>query len=120
MGVRLSLMGERQRAHPARGPASRFRSVFAHTSIWLTTEYSVLLGTPDPLEIDLRRVNWRLESPAVRASLAEVGLGDPAALLHERIETRAATAKRYNKPRPTCVMPPTRRASSSTWPRVRR
>jgi spermidine synthase len=58
-----------------------FRSVFPHTSVWLNKDYTVLLGTPERLRIDLDAVRSRLDSPSVKASLEEVDLGDPISLL---------------------------------------
>jgi spermidine synthase len=58
-----------------------FHSVFPHTSVWLNTGYSVLLGAPEPLGIDYDRVRSRLTAPALGASLEEVLLGDPISFL---------------------------------------
>ena len=58
-----------------------FLKVFPHTSVWLTPGYSVMLGTGSPLKIDYEQLQRRLGSDDVRASLAEVELGDPASYL---------------------------------------
>jgi len=58
-----------------------FRSVFPHTSLWLNTNYTVLIGTSERLRIDLDAVKSRLASPSVQANLAEVDLGDSISIL---------------------------------------
>jgi spermidine synthase len=58
-----------------------FRVAFPHATLWTTRGYSVLLGTPEPLSIDYRRVVARLGGEAVRGPLAEVGLDRAAAFL---------------------------------------
>ena len=58
-----------------------FQMIFPHTTLWLFNEYTVLLGTLDPLQMDVGCLKERMEQPKVRDSLTEVGLGDPVALL---------------------------------------
>ena len=58
-----------------------FRAVFPHASLWLTHEYSILLGTPDPLRVDLEGLGERLADEAVGANLRSVDLGDPVSFL---------------------------------------
>jgi len=58
-----------------------FRSVFPHASLWVTSDYSVMLGTPERLRIDVDRLEERLGREDVRASLADVDLDDPIAFL---------------------------------------
>jgi spermidine synthase len=58
-----------------------FHSVFPHSSLWLNTGYSVLLGAPERLRIDYDRLRSGLESPAVGTSLEAVHLGDAISFL---------------------------------------
>ena len=58
-----------------------FQSVFPHTSLWMTEGYTVLLGTPGPLEVDLDRLEKRLGEPGVRENLAEVDMEDSLGFL---------------------------------------
>ncbi len=58
-----------------------FRAVYPHASLWLTHQYSILLGTPDALLIDYAALERKLGQPAVRANLRSVDLGDPPSFL---------------------------------------
>lgn len=58
-----------------------FQSVFPYTTLWLFNEYTILLGTLEPLRIDFRELKARMGQPKVRDSLTDVGLDDPVALL---------------------------------------
>jgi hypothetical protein len=71
-----------------------FRSVFPHATVWLNPRYSVLLGTPGPLRVDLERLGERLRSPRARAGLQEVNLSDPLSLL-ATLALDEAAAKEY-------------------------
>jgi spermidine synthase len=69
-----------------------FQTVFPHASLWLTTNYTILLGTPEELRIDLGRLRQRLTSEAVAGPLAEVDLGDAFSLLSAiALDERALT-----------------------------
>ena len=58
-----------------------FQTVFPHATLWLTHDYSIMLGTPAPLRIDLPRLRERLANEAVGANLLSVDLGDPVSFL---------------------------------------
>ena len=58
-----------------------FRAVYPHASLWLTHQYSILLGTPGALHIDYAALERKLGQPAVRANLRSVDLGDPPSFL---------------------------------------
>jgi hypothetical protein len=58
-----------------------FQQVFPHASLWITDEYSVLLGAPDGLRMDIARVERRLVGEAVRSTLSEVDLADATSFL---------------------------------------
>lgn len=58
-----------------------FRAVYPHASLWLTHQYSILLGTPGALHIDYAALERKLEPLGVRVSLRSVDLGDPPSFL---------------------------------------
>ena len=58
-----------------------FRAVYPHASLWLTQQYSILLGSPDALHIDYATLERKLGQSAVRANLRSVDLGDPPSFL---------------------------------------
>ncbi|MYF92660.1 MAG: hypothetical protein F4184_11330, partial [Gemmatimonadetes bacterium] len=58
-----------------------FRAVYPHASLWLTHQYSILLGTPGALHIDYAALERKLGQPEVRANLRSVDLGDPPSFL---------------------------------------
>ncbi|HKQ59803.1 MAG TPA: fused MFS/spermidine synthase, partial [Candidatus Polarisedimenticolaceae bacterium] len=47
-------------AEDFKGILRTWSGVFPHASLWLTTDYAVLLGTSQPLEVDLPRLRERL------------------------------------------------------------
>lgn len=56
-----------------------FRAVFPHSSLWVYPELSTdafLMGTAEPLAIDVRRLAERLRQPAVIEDVLEAGLAD--------------------------------------------
>ena len=58
-----------------------FQTVFPHASLWLTNDYTLILGTQQKLRLDWRLLEESLTHAKVRRSLEEVDLGDPYALL---------------------------------------
>lgn len=62
-----------------------FRSVFPHATLWYLsnypTHYALLVGSVEPLRIDVTRAVRRLAETDVRQDLAEIGLDRPAKLL---------------------------------------
>ena len=58
-----------------------FRAVYAHATLWLTRDYSILLGTPGPLRIDFEVLRQQLKKEGIGADLREVDLGDPVSFL---------------------------------------
>ena len=63
-----------------------FRVVFPHASVWfmntLPTDFLIVVGTPEVLEIDLEQLRSRMSCPGVREDLAAVGLADPLRLAY--------------------------------------
>lgn len=60
-----------------------FLAEFPHASIWYkyTSDFCVLIGTPEPLKLDFQDIQRRLESPVVRQHLALSGVVDVYDLL---------------------------------------
>ncbi len=58
--------------------ARTFRSVFPHTSVWysinLPTDFVILIGTEEPLALDLQRMRERINAPLVERDLAAIGM----------------------------------------------
>lgn len=67
-----------------------FLDVFPHASLWTTEFHEMLLvGSLDPIALDVERIGQRFEQDTVRSALAEVGIVSPAALLSTYITDRA-------------------------------
>ena len=58
-----------------------FGAVYPHASLWLTQAYSIMLGTPEKLRLDLDKLQEALAHQGVSADLQEVDLGDPVSFL---------------------------------------
>lgn len=58
-----------------------FQSVFPNASLWLTKNYTVVLGTPGPLRVDFGLLKRKFGLEEVKEKLDQVDLGDPIALL---------------------------------------
>lgn len=56
-----------------------FQIVFPHTSLWFTSDFALLIGTQEPLHLDLDQLAVRLADPAVAQDLAEL---DDLAIRH--------------------------------------
>jgi spermidine synthase len=60
---------------------STFVAVFPHTSIWFLGTEGVLVGTLDPLRIDVEAIERKMADRGVRADLEKISLSDPKRLL---------------------------------------
>ncbi len=61
-----------------------FAAAFPHTTLWQTDVGDLfMIGTADPLVVDLARWERLAESPAVRRDLEALGFGSPLALLSD-------------------------------------
>jgi len=59
-----------------------FLDVFPHASLWTTELHEMLLlGSPDPIELDAARIAARFARPDMATALSDVGVASPAALL---------------------------------------
>lgn len=84
-----------------------FLDVFPHASLWTTDFHEMLLvGSRDPIPLDSTRITQRLAQPDVAASLRDVGVSSPAALLatwvtgREGLERYAGAAAAVTDDRP--------------------
>jgi spermidine synthase len=76
--------------------ARTFQDVYPHATLWLNRfkGYALLLGTLDPLRIDVARLETRLRSTAMQRDLAEVHVATPWQFL-EGFTMHADTLRRY-------------------------
>ncbi len=58
-----------------------FHEVFPQAAIWISGTDALLVGSPDPISLDLERLRLRLEEEKIRTHLAEVGIRTPTAFL---------------------------------------
>src|SRR5207249_3608427 len=70
--------------------------VYPHATMWLNRfkGYTLLLGTLEPLQIDVSRLDAHFRTPAVQRDLAEVHVGTPWQFL-ESFAMRSDTVRRY-------------------------
>jgi spermidine synthase len=67
-----------------------FLDVFPHANLWTTELHEMLLvGSLDPIELDAGQIATRFNQPEVAATLREVGINSPAALLATWVTDRA-------------------------------
>ncbi len=67
-----------------------FIDVFPHASLWTTEFHEMLLvGSMQPVELDVDCISQRFEQENVRSTLADVGVVSPAALLATYVTDRA-------------------------------
>ena len=63
-----------------------FHHVFRHTSVWYMntrpTDFLIVVGTPEVLDIDLDSLRRRMLVPAIAQDLSGIGLADPCRLLY--------------------------------------
>jgi spermidine synthase len=76
--------------------ARTFQDVYPHATMWLNRfkGYTLLLGTVEPLRIDLARLQAHFRTPAIQRDLAEVHVATPWQLL-ESFTMRPETIRRY-------------------------
>jgi len=76
--------------------ARTFQDVYPHATMWLNRfkGYTLLLGTLEPLQIDVSRLDAHFRTPAVQRDLAEVHVGTPWQFL-ESFAMRSDTVRRY-------------------------
>ena len=76
--------------------ARTFQHAYPHATMWLNRfkGYTLLLGTREPLQIDVARLEAHFRTPAIQGDLAEVHVATPWQLL-ESFTMRADTLRRY-------------------------
>jgi spermidine synthase len=96
-----------QNGDDTRALVKSFIEIFPHATLWTTELHEMLLiGSFDPMPLDLATFARRFAEPAVRDALAEVGIASPAALLstwiadRDRLVTFAGTALPVTDDRP--------------------
>jgi spermidine synthase len=71
-----------QNDEDSRSLVRSFLDVFAHSSLWTTEIHeTLLLGSAQPLDLDVPRIVQRFDQQSVASALQEVGIGSPAALM---------------------------------------
>ena len=82
-----------QNGEDTRSLVRAFIDVFPHASLWTTDFHEMLLvGSMTPMELDAGRIASRMAEPQVAATLAEVGVASPAALLATWVTDRKGLA----------------------------
>ncbi|CAE6791207.1 Polyamine aminopropyltransferase [Paraburkholderia aspalathi] len=79
-----------QNEEDTRSLIQSFIQVFPHAALWTTELHEMMLvGSMQPLELEVPRIEARFAQPQVAAALREVGIASPAALLATWITDRA-------------------------------
>ncbi|PYM17744.1 MAG: hypothetical protein DMD81_08010 [Candidatus Rokuibacteriota bacterium] len=76
--------------------ARTFQDVYPHATVWLNRfkGYTLLVGTLEPLSIDVARLERHFATPAIQRDLAEVHVATPWQFL-ESFVMRSDTVRRY-------------------------
>jgi spermidine synthase len=97
-----------QNDEDSRAMVRAFLDAFPHATLWTTELHEMLLiGSNDPIELDAATIEQRFQRRSVAASLGEVGIDSPAALLATWITDRtgleryAGNAKAVTDDRPS-------------------
>jgi spermidine synthase len=78
-----------QNDEDSRAMVRAFLDAFPYASLWTTELHEMLLlGSPEPIELDAARIGARFDHPEVASALGQVGIGSPAALLATWIADR--------------------------------
>lgn len=62
-----------------------FQQVFPHATLWRSNNYSIMVGTMQPLAIDWERLQENMTPRRVQRSLEDIDLGDVFALLNSLV-----------------------------------
>ena len=80
-----------QNDEDSRAMVRAFLDAFPHATLWTTELHEMLLvGSNDPIELDAMQIERRFNQPTVAASLREVGVATPGALLATWVSDRAS------------------------------
>ncbi|HEY7393085.1 MAG TPA: fused MFS/spermidine synthase, partial [Bryobacteraceae bacterium] len=90
-----------QNDEDSRSLVRSFLDVFPYASLWTTEIHEMLLvGSPQPLELDVPRIIERFDQPAIAATLQEVGIDSPAALVATWVTGREGLEQYANEAPP--------------------
>ncbi|WP_296285177.1 fused MFS/spermidine synthase [Pseudomonas sp.] len=79
-----------QNDEESRSLVRSFIDVFPYATLWTTEFHEMLLvGSPEPLHLDMSTIRQRFEQPDVAAALSEVGIDSVEALLATWVTDRA-------------------------------
>lgn len=107
-----------QNDEDSRSLVRSFIDVFPHASLWTTEFHEMLLiGSLQPLQLDVPRIRQRLAQPQVSAALAEVGIDSAQALLATWITDRTGLERFAAKAPPVTDDHP--RIEYASWVRPR-
>ena len=67
-----------------------FQRVFPHATLWHSNNYSIMVGTVQPLAIDWAVLQEKMAPPRVQRSLENIDLGDGFALLNSLVMDESA------------------------------
>jgi spermidine synthase len=80
-----------QNDEDSRAMVRAFLDAFPHATLWTTELHEMLLvGSNDPIALDAAQIERRFNQPSVAASLREVGIASPGALLATWVADRPA------------------------------
>ncbi|WP_395607385.1 fused MFS/spermidine synthase [Pseudomonas sp. B22129] len=110
-----------QNIDDSRALVRSFLNVFPYASLWTSEFHEMLLvGSREPMALDVERIRQRFEQPTVRSALAEVGIDSAATLLatwvtdREGLERFAANALAVTDDRPRIEYAPWVRSKEIT------
>lgn len=83
-----------QNLDDTRALVASFIAVFPHATLWTTELHEMLLvGSLQPMPLNVARIAERMSHPALHQALAEVGVDSPAALLATWVMDRQGLAR---------------------------
>jgi predicted membrane-bound spermidine synthase len=79
-----------QNIEDSRSLVRSFLDVFPYANVWTSEFHEMLLvGSMEPIELDVTKISQRFQQDSVRSTLQDVGIGSPAALLSTWVTGRA-------------------------------
>ncbi len=107
-----------QNDEDTRSLVASFLDVFPDATLWTTELHEMLLiGSFDPIELDVPRISARFNEPDLAAALRAVGIDSPAALLATWVTDRAGLERYADGVRPVTDDQP--RIEYAAWVRSR-
>jgi len=91
-----------QKNEETRSLVRSFLDAFPYVTLWTTELHEMLLvGSREPIELDLARINTRFIQPTVSTALQEIGINSSAALLSTYVTDRAGLQRYVGNTPPT-------------------